>query len=66
MDVKICDNISTDDYFVIAIDSTGIKVSNKGQWIRDKWNIRKGYLKIHLAASSSRYQKEEGFIYQGN
>jgi transposase len=49
LDVKICDNISTNDYFVIAIDSTGIKVSNRGQWIRDKWNIRKGYLKIHLA-----------------
>jgi transposase len=49
LDIKIYDNISTDDYFVIAIDSTGIKVSNRGQWIRDKWNIRKRYLKIHLA-----------------
>ena len=38
-----------DDYIVIAIDSTGIKVTNRGQWIRDKWNIRKGYLKIHIA-----------------
>jgi hypothetical protein len=35
---------------VIAIDSTGIKVTNRGQWLRDKWNIRKkGYLKIHIA-----------------
>ena len=25
-------------YFVIAIDSTGIKVSNLGEWIRHKWN----------------------------
>ena len=31
---------------VIAIDSTGIKVTNRGQWMRDKWNVRKkGYLK---------------------
>ena len=22
---------------------------HRGQWIRDKWNIRKGYLKIHVA-----------------
>ena len=30
------------DNIVIAIDSTGIKVANRGQWIiRDKWNIRK-------------------------
>ena len=37
---------------VIAIDSTGIKVTNRGQWLRDKWNIRKkGYLKIHVAVN---------------
>jgi len=38
-----------DDNFVIAIDSTGIKVSNRGEWIRHKWNVKRGYLKIHLA-----------------
>jgi hypothetical protein len=41
-----------DDYgdIVIAIDSNGIKVTNRGQWLRDKWNIRKkSYLKIHVA-----------------
>ncbi len=37
-----------DDYFVIAIDSTGIKVTNRGEWIRHKWNVKRGYLKIHL------------------
>ena len=40
-----------DDYLIIAIDSTGIKVTNRGQWIRDKWGIRKGYLKIHIAVN---------------
>jgi hypothetical protein len=25
---------------VIALDSTGIKVSNRGEWIRHKWNVR--------------------------
>ena len=38
-----------DDYFIIAIDSTGIKVSNRGEWIRHKWNVKRGYLKIHVA-----------------
>ena len=38
-----------DDNFVIAIDSTGIKISNRGEWIRHKWNVKRGYLKIHLA-----------------
>ena len=43
---------SEDEYIVIAIDSTGIKVTNRGQWMRDKWNVRKkGYLKIHIAVN---------------
>ena len=49
MDIKIEDNKSKefkDDYIVVAIDKTGIKVTNRGQWLRVKWNIRKRYLKI--------------------
>src|SRR3954469_5427078 len=39
-----------DEYIVVAIDSTGIKVTNRGQWMKEKWNVRtKGYLKIHIA-----------------
>lgn len=35
---------------IIAIDSTGIKVTNRGQWMQEKWNVKnKGYLKIHVA-----------------
>ena len=34
---------------VIAIDSTGIKVSNRGEWMRQKWQKRRGFLKIHVA-----------------
>jgi hypothetical protein len=41
-----------DEYIVIAMDSTGIKVTNRGQWMQDKWNVRKkGYLKIHIAVN---------------
>ena len=52
LDIKIDDTNKSslhDDHFVIAIDSTGIKVSNRGEWIRHKWNVKRGYLKIHLA-----------------
>src|SRR3954453_17570766 len=40
-----------DEYIVVAIDSTGIKVTNRGQWMKEKWHIKnkKGYLKIHIA-----------------
>jgi len=34
---------------VIAVNSTGIKVSNRGEWMVHKWNVKKGYLKIHVA-----------------
>jgi hypothetical protein len=43
-----------DEYIVIAIDSTGIKVTNRGQWMRAKWNLKnnnKKYLKIHIAVN---------------
>src|SRR5574339_1202315 len=52
LDIKINDDEDksslNDDYFVIAIDSTGIKVTDRGEWIRHKWNVKRGYLKIHL------------------
>ena len=61
MDIKIDDNKSKDfeyDYIVIAIDSTGIKVTNRGQWLRDKWKVRKkGYLKIHIAIVNVKTKK---------
>ena len=39
---------------VISIDSTGIKVTNRGQRLRDKWLVkeRKGHLKIHAAVDT--------------
>ena len=55
LDIKIKDTDSKnkqfkDEYIVITIDMTGIKVTNRGQWMKDKWNVnKKGYLKIHIA-----------------
>jgi hypothetical protein len=48
---KSSDDIDGKD-IIIAIDSTGIKVTNRGQWMYDKWGLekkKKGYLKIHVA-----------------
>ncbi len=42
-------SLQHDDNFVIAIDSTGVKVTNRGEWIRHKWKVKRGYLKIHIA-----------------
>src|SRR6478672_12999069 len=44
------------DPITIAVDSTGIKVTNRGEWIREKWNNnsdnkRRGFIKIHIAVN---------------
>jgi len=33
----------------IAVDASGVKVHNGGDWIRRVWKVKKGYLKIHFA-----------------
>jgi len=45
------DKMDDDDDLIISIDSTGIKITNRSQWMDEKWNTqnRKGYLKIHVA-----------------
>ena len=58
LDIKISDdsiksNLHADN-FVIAIDSTGLKVTNRGEWIRHKRKVKRGYLKIHIAVDIKR------------
>ena len=31
---------------VVGVDGTGIKVSNSGQWIREVWGVRRGWIKV--------------------
>lgn len=54
MKINLDPNINPEkDEIVIAVDSTGIKVTNRGEWILDKWKkkrIKKGFIKIHVAA----------------
>jgi len=46
LDVAVDTKVGND--ITIAIDSTGIKVANRGEWMREKWNRRRGFLKIHV------------------
>jgi hypothetical protein len=47
LDIKINERIGND--IILVLDSTGIKVTNRGEWLPHKRNVRKGYLKIHVA-----------------
>jgi hypothetical protein len=51
MDIKLDTSIiiNSNDDIVIAVDSTGIKVANRGEWMREKWKTRRGFIKIHIA-----------------
>ena len=33
----------------IAVDASGIKVADRGEWVHTKWKRRRGFLKIHIA-----------------
>ena len=41
--------LASNEPIVIAVDSTGIKVTNRGEWMREKWKVHRGWIKVHLA-----------------
>ncbi len=47
--------------FVISLDSSGLKVTNRGEWLGKKWGRRprKGWIKIHVAFDIERRQVVE-------
>lgn len=52
LDMMQLEGVNTNEPISVAIDSSGIKVSNSGDWIRKKWKVKRGYLKIHLAVDA--------------
>jgi len=49
MKLELDPEVRRDEDVTIAVDSSGMKVSNRGEWIRRKWKVRRGYLKVHIA-----------------
>jgi len=55
LDVKLNDGLAkSNDEVVVALDASGIKVANRGEWMRHKWKVRRGFLKIHIAVDVKR------------
>src|SRR3989344_2731208 len=44
-------NIVFDD--IVGCDGTGIKVSNRGEWMRQKWKIRRGWIKVTMIGNKN-------------
>ena len=53
LNVELGSSSSTDDdYIIIAVDGPGTKVTNRVQWMSDKWGLeKKGYLKIPMTVN---------------
>lgn len=49
VEIELDPNVDPDEDVTIAVDSTGIKVSNRGEWIRQMWAVKRGFIKVHLA-----------------
>jgi hypothetical protein len=51
-DINLPDTINeNDEPVVIAVDSTGIKVTNRGEWMREVWKVHRGWIKVHIAVN---------------
>jgi len=49
--------VNPNEEITIAVDSTGIKVTNRGEWIKEKWlKERRGFIKIHVAVDTKSKQ----------
>lgn len=50
LDVELDDDlVDSMEEVVLALDASGIKVANRGEWMRRRWRARRGFLKIHVA-----------------
>jgi hypothetical protein len=56
MKVDLVSTVELDKDVTIAVDSTGIKVSNRGEWIRKKWKVKRGFIKVHIAVDTKTKQ----------
>jgi len=52
LDVEVGGGTATvrdpDRRMVMVADATGLKQHNRGEWIRHKWRMRRGFVKLHL------------------
>jgi hypothetical protein len=56
MKINLASSVELDKDVTIAVDSSGIKVSNRGEWIRKKWKVKRGFIKVHIAVDTKTKQ----------
>jgi len=43
---------NVEENLVVAIDGSGEKVSNRGEWMRQKWKVRRGWIKVVIMGTA--------------
>jgi hypothetical protein len=56
MKVDLVSSVDLDKDVTIAVDSSGIKVTNRGEWIHKKWRLQRGFIKVHIAVDTKTKQ----------
>src|SRR4030065_1011897 len=56
MKVDVASSVEMDKDVTIAVDSSGIKVTNRGEWIHKKWRVQRGFIKVHIAVDTKTKQ----------
>ncbi|MCK5560416.1 MAG: IS5 family transposase [Thermoplasmata archaeon] len=46
------ENENLPEEIILALDSSGIKVTNRGDWMRKKWRVQRGWIKVHIAVDA--------------
>ncbi len=52
VDIDLPEHYIGNDDVVLALDASGMKVTNRGEWMRHKWKVRKGWIKVHIAVDT--------------
>jgi hypothetical protein len=52
MKVALGSSIEPGNDVTIVVDSSRITVSNRGEWIRHKWKVKRGFIKVHIAVDT--------------
>ncbi len=48
----IADKGNRNEVVFLAMDSTGLKPTTRGDWMGEKWNVRRGHIKVHVVVDS--------------
>ena len=54
-----------DDYIMMSIDSSGAKITNRGQWMDKKWNVQ-NRKRLSQNPHSSEYKDQRNHCVRGN